>query len=98
MEIRKISKERCEDIISDKKGALKLDFRRAQFIVKKEGSSIGKIISSWSNLEHSRSLLSLWFIFSFSQYRYRPEPGSVMIGLALIRGMQTNLTYGAFYS
>ena len=29
MEIRKISKERCEDIISDKKGALKLDLESA---------------------------------------------------------------------
>ena len=38
---------------------------------------------------------SLVYLFIFSVIRYRPEPGSLMIGLALIRGLQSNLIYGA---
>lgn len=96
MEVRKISRERCMDVFSNGKEALKLDIRRAQFIVKKKDLALAKsyrLGAIWNILDPL--FITLVYLFIFSVVRYRPEPGSVMIGLALIRGMQTNLTYGS---
>ena len=96
MEIRKISKDGCVEIPENNREALNLDIRRAQFIVKKKDLALAKsyrLGTIWHMLDPL--LLSLVYLFVFSVIRYRPEPGSLMIGLALIRGLQQNLTYGA---
>ena len=94
--IRKISRDGCIEYPTDEKEALRLDIKRARFIVKKKDLALAKsyrLGTIWNMLDPL--ILSLVYLFVFSVIRYRPEPGSLMIGLALIRGLQQNLVYGA---
>jgi|TARA_B100002052_G_scaffold92360_1_gene85051 ABC-2 type transport system permease protein len=96
MGIRKISRDGCIEYPTDEKEARRLDFKRARFIVKKKDLALAKsyrLGAIWNMLDPL--ILSLVYLFVFSVIRYRPEPGSLMIGLALIKGLQQNLVYGA---
>ena len=96
MDRRVISPERCEDLAADDNEALRLDINRASFIVKKRNLAVAKsykLGSLWLMLDPL--LHSLVYLFVFTVIRYRTNPGSVMIGLALIRGLQQCLVYGA---
>ena len=52
-----------------------------------------KLGSLWLMLDPL--LHSLVYLFVFTVIRYRTSPGTVMLGLALIRGLQQYLVYGA---
>ena len=96
MDRRVITKTKCEDFPADKKRALRLDITRASFIVKKRNLAVArsyKLGAIWLMLDPL--LHSLVYLFVFTVIRYRSNPGSVMIGLALIRGLQQCLVYGA---
>ena len=93
---RIITAEKCEDIAADNRKAMSLDLKRASFIVKKRNLAVAKsykLGSLWLMLDPL--LHSLVYLFVFTVIRYRTDPGSVMLGLALIRGLQQCLVYGA---
>ena len=93
---RIITPRSCEDIPADNRDALILDFKRASFIVKKRNLAVAKsykLGSLWLMLDPL--LHSLVYLFVFTVIRYRTSPGTVMLGLALIRGLQQCLVYGA---
>lgn len=96
MDTRSITNAACIDILSDKKKSLILDLRIANFIVKKRNLAVMKSFrlgAIWNMLDPL--LHSLVYLFVFTVIRYNSNPGSLMIGIALIRGLQQNLTYGA---
>ena len=94
--IRKITSERCIDVPEDQSKGLWLDIERARFIDKKRNLTIN----------HSYLLGRLWlildplfttvvYLFVFAVIRYRPDPGSVFVGLVLIKTLTECLRYGA---
>ena len=96
VDVRKISSQSCLELPEDTREAFWLDYKRARFIVKKKDLALinsYRLGALWNTLDPL--FYSLVYLFIFSVIRYRPEPGSLMIGLALIRGLQSNLIYGA---
>lgn len=96
MDTRSITNAACIDALSDKKKSFILDLRIANFIVKKRNLAVMKSFrlgAIWNMLDPL--LLSLVYLFVFTVIRYNSNPGSLMIGIALIRGLQQNLIYGS---
>jgi len=96
MDTRSITNAACIDILSDKKKSLVLDLRIANFIVKKRNLTVMKSFrlgAIWNMLDPL--LHSLVYLFVFTVIRYNSNPGNLMIGIALIRGLQQNLIYGS---
>ncbi|MDC0055696.1 ABC transporter permease [Deltaproteobacteria bacterium] len=96
MDTRSITNAACIDTLFDKKKSIILDLRIANFIVKKRNLAIMKSFrlgAIWNMLDPL--LHSLIYLFVFTVIRYNSHPGNLMIGIALIRGLQQNLIYGA---
>lgn len=94
-DVRKITSEKCVDMPSNPDSALKLDFERSQFIVKKNFSSVAG----------SRILGQLWLVldpliqaaiyfFVLVVLRAREDPQSLIIGITYVRILQLGLKKG----
>ncbi len=94
-DIRDISPQKCMDIVSDRKGALRLDLLRAKFILNKKIRRIAgsrRLGNLWLVLDPI--FMSLVYYFVFTVIKHKTDPESVFIGLTYIRMAQTALKHG----
>ena len=89
---RTITRDRCTEVISDKKEQLRLDYHRAMVVLTKKtynqtiGSRLGSV---WLVLDPL--VLTLVYLFVFSVISHREQPEVIFVGLGLIRGLQRSL-------
>ncbi len=96
MNRRTISNVSCIEYPSNSKESFRIDVKIGKFIVKKrnltnvKSYSLGTI---WNIL--NPLIISLIYLFVFTVIKYNSEPGNLLIGIAMIRGLQQSLIYGA---
>ena len=94
--MRKITNTRCEEFPENSSESFWLDLERARFIDKKRNLAINKsylLGRLWLVLDPL--FISLVYLFVFSVIRHRTDPGSIFVGLVLIRTLTECLKYGA---